>query len=122
MEAGVEHLSRSTTQTSDVMLVVAEPYYRSLQTAARITTLATQLGIPNVYVVANKVRTPTEAQAIGAFCDKRDLEIIMTIPYDEKIAEASLIPEAPLDYCPDTIGVTAVAELVAKLQARHQNP
>lgn len=116
MEAGVEHLSRSTTKASDVMLVVAEPYYKSLETAARVTTMAAELGIPQTYLVANKVRTDGEAQAIEAFCEKHGLELIATIPYDEQVAASSLIPQAPLDYSPDAAGVKAVAELAAKLQ------
>ncbi len=118
MEAGIEHLSRSTTRHSDVMLVVTEPYYRSLETAARIKKMSAELGIPNVYVVANKVRTDQEADALKKFCAQHDLEIIATIPYDEKVAESSLFPAAPLDYCPQTPGVTAVAQLAQTLQVR----
>lgn len=118
MEAGIEHLSRSTTRHSDVMLVVTEPYYRSLETAARIKTMSDELGIPNVYVIANKVRTETEAAALQRFCEQRGLEIIATIPYDEKVAESSLMPAAPLDYCPDAEGVAAVANLAQTLRTR----
>lgn len=121
MEAGIEHLSRSTTRHSDVMLVVTEPYYRSLETAARIKTMSDELGIPNVYVVANKVRTEAEATALENFCQQRGLEIIATIPYDEKVAESSLMPAAPLDYCPDTPGVTAVAGLAHRLMNNEDN-
>lgn len=117
MEAGLEHLSRSTTRSSDVMLVIAEPYYKSLETASRVKQLATELGIPNIYVVANKIRNEGDTQAIEAFCEKVGLEIIATIPYDEKVAAASLIPESPIDWCPDTPGVMRVKELVTKLKS-----
>lgn len=99
------------------MLIMAEPYYRSLEMAARVNVLATELGIPSIYVVANKVRTPTEARAIEAFCEKRHLEIITTIPYDEKIAEASLIPKAPLDIYPEARSIATITELKGKLEA-----
>lgn len=115
MEAGVEHLSRSTTRAADVMLVIAEPYYRSLETAARVQQMAQELGIPRVFLVANKVRTEREEEAIAAFCQRHGLERIATIPYDEAVADASLIPEAPLDACPDAPGVTAVADLAERL-------
>lgn len=117
MEAGLEHLSRSTSRASEVMLVIAEPYYKSLETAGRVKTLATELGIPNIYIVANKVRTLNDAEAIQAFCDKHDLEIIATIPYDEQVAAASMIPESPMDKCPEAAGVRAVVELATKLKA-----
>jgi CO dehydrogenase maturation factor len=121
MEAGVEHLSRSTTRASDVMLVIAEPYYKSLETAGRVKKMADELGIPHTYLVANKVRTPAEAEAIQAFCQKYDLELIATIPYDEKVNEASQIPRSPLDLYPDTQGVTAVVELANRLETMFLN-
>ena len=121
MEAGIEHLSRSTPRHSEVMLIVTEPYYRSLETAARIKTMSDELGIPNVYVVANKVRTENETEALQRFCVQRGLEIIATIPYDEMVAESSLVPAAPLDYCPDSAGVEAVVNLAKKLVLRNSS-
>jgi CO dehydrogenase maturation factor len=117
MEAGIEHLSRATTKGSDVMLIVTEPYYRSLETAVRVQKMAAELDIPNIYVVANKVRSEREATTLETFCRERGLNIIATIPYDENVAESSLIPQAPLDFCPDSVGITAVKELVATLKA-----
>jgi CO dehydrogenase maturation factor len=117
MEAGLEHLSRSTARASDVMLVVAEPYYKSLETADRVKTMAAELGIPNVFVVANKVRTQADLQAIRAFCDKRGLEMVATIPYDDRLAEASQIPQSPLDLTPDSAGVTAITDLATTLRS-----
>jgi CO dehydrogenase maturation factor len=115
MEAGVEHLSRSTTRNSDVMLIVAEPYYKSLETAARVHAMAGQLGIPRVYLVANKVRNPTEAAALATFCRQRDLPILSTIPYDQSVLEASLLGCTPLDTGAASAAITAVGELAGKL-------
>ena len=117
MEAGLEHLSRSTTKASDIMLVVAEPYYKSLETASRVKKMAEELGIPRVFLVANKVRSEREAEAIHNFSERHGLELIATIPFDEEVAASSLLPEAPLDYCPDSEGVRAVGELAEKLLA-----
>lgn len=121
MEAGLEHLSRSTTRGSDVMLVVAEPYYKSLETADRVNKMAAELNILNVYVVANKVRNETDSQAIAAFCQKRNLEIIAAIPYDEQVAAASMIPGSPLDTAPDTAGVAAVKTIANLIRTRFLN-
>ncbi len=51
MEASPEHLSRGTTRYVDALLLVAEPYYRALETARRLAALATELPIPRVGVV-----------------------------------------------------------------------
>jgi CO dehydrogenase maturation factor len=117
MEAGLEHLSRSTTRSSDVMLAVAEPYYKSLETAARITQLAAEMGIPQIYLVANKTRTVRESQVIETFCANHNLDLLAVIPYDEKIAEASQIPQSPVDYCPESEAVMAIINLAVNLQA-----
>jgi CO dehydrogenase maturation factor len=118
MEAGLEHLSRSTTRNSDVMLIVAEPYYKSLETAARVHTMAAELGIPRAYLIANKIRSQTEADALDSFCRQRDLPVIGTVPYDEKVLQASLLGCAPLDIeGGEAAAVTAVAAIADQLLA-----
>lgn len=97
-EASLEHLTRGTARHVDVMLIVVEPYYRSLQTAITIHTLATELGVAQVYAVANKVRDAGDAEAIRAFCQTHHLSCIETIPYDTTIVEADRQGVAPFDY------------------------
>ena len=48
MEAGLEHLSRGTPRYVDTLLLVAEPYFKSMETAARSKTMAKELGIPRI--------------------------------------------------------------------------
>jgi CO dehydrogenase maturation factor len=115
MEAGLEHLSRATTRDSDVMLIVAEPYYKALETAARVHAMTAELGIPRAYLVANKIRTDKEAAALEAFCRQRELPVIGTIPYDERVLEASLLGCAPLDLGLESAAVTAVRAMAGKL-------
>jgi CO dehydrogenase maturation factor len=55
MEAGIEHLTRGTTQAVDAMVIVVEPGQRSIRLAETIERLARQLGIKHVFYVANKV-------------------------------------------------------------------
>lgn len=57
MEAGLEHLGRGTADCVDRFVVVAEPGSRSLQTYRQIKTLAADIGVRTVGVVANKVRS-----------------------------------------------------------------
>jgi CO dehydrogenase maturation factor len=119
MEAGVEVLSRGTPRASDVLLVIAEPYFKSLETAGRVKTMAQELGIPHVYAVSNKVRTDTERRAIEAFCAKQSIEIIAEIPYDDKFVEAAFIPQSPIDFDAGMPGVQAVMGLAQALAQRH---
>lgn len=88
MEAGLEHLSRGTTRHVDTLLAVAEPYYRSLETARRVYELATELGIARVRLIANKVRGDADADALRDFADRHGLVIAGEIPFDEAVVEA----------------------------------
>ncbi len=60
MEAGVEHLGRGTAEGVDEMLVVVEPGWASLETAARVAGLAGDLGIRRLHVIANKISSEAE--------------------------------------------------------------
>ena len=64
MEAGIEHLGRGTAGAVDAMIVVVEPGQRSLQTARTISRLAADIGIEEVYVVGNKVRSQDDRDFI----------------------------------------------------------
>ncbi|MEX2553076.1 MAG: carbon monoxide dehydrogenase, partial [Actinomycetota bacterium] len=66
--ASPEQFTRGTTDSIDVMLVVAEPYFKSLETARRYHGFARQLGIPRTWVISNKVRGAEDGKAIEEFC------------------------------------------------------
>lgn len=116
MEAGLEHLKRGTARNVDIMLIVAEPYYRSLEAAARTFHLAQELGIPHIRVVANKVKDAADRAAIAEFCDKHGMPVIATVPLDPEFVEAERRGRAPLDHAPDSAGVHALRELAGRLR------
>lgn len=121
MEAGLEHLKRGTARHVDMMLVVAEPYYRSLEAAMRTCDLANELGIPYVSVVANKVRSDDDMEAIGSFCGKHDMAIIGTVPYDETMMEAERNGRAPFDYAAGSAGVAAIRGIADRIDELARN-
>lgn len=112
MEAGVEHLSRGTVRHVDRLLVVIEPYFRSLETGKRTVELGTELGIPRVEVVANKIRDEADRAAIREFSEARGLDVVAEVPYDDVLREAERAGSAPLDFDPDMPAVRAVHSLV----------
>ncbi len=115
MEAGLEHLKRGTARNVDVMLIVAEPYYRSLEAAARTWLLANELKVPHIFVVANKMKGAADQAAIGEFCEKHRMPIIGEIPDDEQFVEAERQGLAPLDLAPDSAGIEAIRTIAQKL-------
>ena len=64
MEAGIEHLGRSTAKSVDALVAVVEPSVFSLNTLDKIKKLAPQIGINTLKVIANKIRTQDEERFI----------------------------------------------------------
>ncbi len=110
-EASPEHLSRGTALYADAMLVIIEPYFKSLETGRRMAALGTDLGIERVVLVANKVRDERDLEAVRSFAEKHDLEIAGVIPFDEAMMHAERAGIAPLDHDPDCVSVVAVKQL-----------
>lgn len=98
MEASIEHLSRGTLRYVDALIVVLEPYYRSMETAGRTVPLARELGLKHIYGIGNKLRTPQDEEAVRAYCGKHDLPLIAAIPFDENVTEADRTGRAVIDY------------------------
>jgi CO dehydrogenase maturation factor len=114
-EASPEHLTRGTAKYADVMLTVVEPYFKSLETGRRMAELARGLGLKRVLLVANKIRDESERAAVEEFAGKHGLEILATVPYDEKLLEAERAEAAPLDFDPDAPAVRAIASIASAL-------
>lgn len=115
MEAGLEHLKRGTARHVDMMLIVAEPYYRSLEAASRTHELASELAIPFIKVVANKIRTDDDRRAIEAYCRQHGMEIVGAIPHDDALIEAERQALAPYDFAPGSAGVGAIRAIAAEI-------
>jgi|SRR5436190_11265006 len=115
MEAGLEHLSRGTPRYVDAIVAVLEPYYRSLETAARVVELTRELGVGQVHGVANKVRDQNDRRAIDEFCRARGISLIGVVPHDEAILEADRQGHALLDRSPDAPSVQAIGSIADRL-------
>ncbi|MDO8734314.1 MAG: ArsA-related P-loop ATPase [Elusimicrobiota bacterium] len=77
MEAGIEHLSRGTASSVDVMLIVTEPSFSSIETTKRILTLAEQLKIKKILIIANKIRNAQDKDFItNKFSEKDSIQFI----------------------------------------------
>jgi CO dehydrogenase maturation factor len=95
MEAGLEHLGRGTTAYMDALIVVVEPGRRSFQTARQVKSLADDLGIKRVYVVANKVKDGADLAMIRE--QLPEFLLLGAIGYNERIIEADKQGVSPYD-------------------------
>ncbi|WP_157936800.1 ATP-binding protein [Geodermatophilus chilensis] len=96
MEASPEHLSRGTVRHVDAVLLVAEPYYRSLETVRRMSALVAELPVPSTSVVANKVRSPADRDAVEEYCGRHGLAFAGAVPWSDAVglADRARVPVA----------------------------
>ena len=117
MEAGLEHLKRGTARNVEAMLIVAEPYYRSLEAASRTFSLANELKIPHVFAVANKVRGDADREAIETYCAQHGMPLLGVVPFDDQFVAAEQAAQAPADFAASSPGFRAIEALADRVIA-----
>lgn len=110
MEAGLEHLARGTTDFVDRFIVVIEPGERSIQTYRKVKSLAQELGVNRVSVVANKIRSEADREFVSQRIPES--ELLGFISYNDDTAEADRCGLSPFDRSPKTV------EEIRQIQAR----
>ncbi len=85
-EAGMEHLSRRTSQAIDRLLVVSDATARGVATAGRISRLLAELEtrVGRKHLILNRVSGPLSA-AVEAAVREEALALLGTIPEDEAL-------------------------------------
>lgn len=116
IEAGLEHLSRGTARHADRVLAIVEPYFKSMETAARVTRLARELGVQRIGAVANKVRSEADRDALEEYCRRHDMELLAVVPDDEVVRESERRGVSPIDVDPASRAVAAISELAGVLR------
>ena len=101
MEAGLEHLGRGTASIMDQFVVVIEPGARSIQTYEKVKQLAKDLGVTQVRVVANKIRSEDDEAYIKARIPEEDL--LGFIHYNPEVIDADRNGQSPFDYSPAAV-------------------
>jgi CO dehydrogenase maturation factor len=112
MEASPEHLSRGTVRHVDAVCLVAEPYYRSLETVRRMAALVAELPVSRTVVVANKIRSAGDEAAVAEFCARHELTLCGTVPWCDAVTAADRVGRPVVDW-PAARPVVAAVELLA---------
>lgn len=97
MEAGLEQFGRATCRGVNLLLVVVEPGRKSVDTAGRIVRLAGQMGVARTAVVANRIRSGDDTEAVEAMLSEEGLSLLATLPYSTAVAEAEVKGGSPFD-------------------------
>ncbi len=106
-EAGMEHLSRRTTNNVDLLCIVAEPTDLGVVTAQRIFELAKQLpiSVKEIGVVWNRAESSKQLDGIDVFG---------YVPYDKAVLDASMQGQTIFDIEENSPAFSAVREILER--------
>ena len=115
-EAGMEHLSRRTTQNIDELLLISDHSVKGVRTIARLRDLVTELKlvVKRQSVIINFVPDKIDP-LISEELAKLGIEPTITIPLDEEIHQYDLKLKPLLDLPDTSKAVRAIDNLIAKL-------
>lgn len=107
-EAGMEHLSRMTTNNMDALLVVSDPTKRGLQAAARILELTRELklNIGRNFLLVNQAKD-SQVSSIESFIKGYNMDLLGVIPDDPKVREFDLKGIATIELDEGSIALRA---------------
>lgn len=113
-EAGLEHLSRRTTQNVDCLLVTSDATARGIRSAKRIKELVDilKLDIQDIYLIVTKVDSTLEP--LMPEIERTGLELAGTIPMDTQVYEYDLHSKPLFDLPDDSVVVNAVTQILQK--------
>ncbi len=115
-EAGMEHLSRRTTQNVDVLLIISDHSVKGARTVARIRDLVSELKlvVKRQSVIINFVPAKLDPLITGELA-RLGIEPTVTIPLDEELREYDLKLKPLLDLPDTSRAVMAISNLMAKI-------
>ena len=117
-EAGMEHISRLTTNNVNILLIVSDSSRRGLLSAVRIDELARCLKIvvDKSYVVINQAREAPSQQALEMLKNAK-LGLIGTVPEDDLIYDYDFKGRPTIEMPEDSKSVKAAFEIFDKIVA-----
>ena len=116
-EAGLEHLSRRTTRSADLLLVISDATSVGLRSAKRINELAEELKIKikKRFLIINRYNDSIDKKVIQGL----RLECAGNIPVDKNIAKASLNGNSLMELKNNSVSLTALRKIGKKLWQRN---
>jgi len=119
-EAGMEHLSRRTTDGVDDLIIVSDHSVKGVRTLGRIRSLVDELKLDIRHVLAVIARAP-EGQLddhVKRELDTLEISPTAVIPVDEAIVQADLDRRSLLELPDTSSAVRAVAAIMDELSAK----
>lgn len=115
-EAGMEHLSRRTTQNIDALLIISDHSVKGVRTVARIKEIVAQLKlVVHKQAVVICFVPSTVDPLINEELARLEIEPTAIIPWDEELREYDIKQKPLLDLPDNSKAVMAVNGLMAKI-------
>ncbi len=121
-EAGLEHLSRRTTEDVDIMLVVTDPSQRGLVAAERVVALRDelQIDIRNTWLVLNRLVGKDIPNALQTRINALGIPLLGIIPQSNELLEFEFTGRPILELSADSPVYQTVAEMAERTLAEAQ--
>jgi CO dehydrogenase maturation factor len=118
-EAGMEHLSRRTTQNIDEILLVSDHSIKGLRAIARIRELIKELKllVKRESIIINNVPSEIDPR-LREEMERLGIAPAAVIPADEEISRYDLEQKPLLQLPDDSKAVTAINKLMDRLLSR----
>jgi len=115
-EAGMEHLSRRTTQDIDYLLIISDPSPKGILTASRIRNLSKELKLKvgNVFLIINKVDSGLDNR-LEKYIEENKFKILSIVNIDSNIYEMDLYGKTVFDLPKDSVALKQVRSVIDKL-------
>ncbi|MCF8010022.1 MAG: AAA family ATPase [Clostridiales bacterium] len=112
-EAGLEHLSRRTTQNVDVLFVTSDASARGIRSAGRVKELVDKLklDIKEIFLVVTKVEE-NSLQSLQPEIERTGLKLAGEIPLDNQVYEYDLNSKPLFDLPEDSKVATAITNIL----------
>ena len=115
-EAGLEHLSRRTTQNIDVLLIISDHSVKGIRTVARIKDLVSELKlVVNRQIVVVNLVPGEMAPMVKDELARLELESPVIIPRDEEVYQYDLEARPLIDLPDASPAIKAIDELMSGL-------
>ena len=115
-EAGLEHLSRKTTNNVDIMLIISDPSVRGVLSASRIKKLVQELNIKTkeIFLIVNRVEKKVDKR-LEEIISKENFKILSVINNDNEITEIELDSKSIFELNPKSKALNQVKDMLKSL-------
>ncbi|MFN2226373.1 MAG: AAA family ATPase [Anaerolineae bacterium] len=112
-EAGLEHLSRRTTQDVDLLLIVSDPTLRGIIAAGRVAELIDELdtAVGAAYLVVNRVNGDDLPEPLKAAIAEQKLNLAGLLPADSAVNDLDAMGQ-PIVALPEDAPVRRTLETI----------